>query len=149
MLRNIRERRCAIRGKINEIPSGYERVRTDVAAFSRAGTKRFFAMAAPDMALSIITKAELMVGPYRKAAVPGELAKVKAFVEKLTVLPFDDACADEFSRIAAYLFDQGKASSGLDVQIAATAKRHGLTVVTHNTRHFENIPGLQLEDWQR
>jgi len=35
----------------------------------------------------------------------------------------------------------------LDVQIAATAKVHHLTVVTNNTREFSRVPGLRVEDW--
>jgi tRNA(fMet)-specific endonuclease VapC len=31
--------------------------------------------------------------------------------------------------------------------IATTAIVHGLTLVTHNTRHFVRVPGLALEDW--
>jgi tRNA(fMet)-specific endonuclease VapC len=34
-----------------------------------------------------------------------------------------------------------------DVLIAATARRHGYTLVTHNTREFIRVPGLLLEDW--
>lgn len=34
-----------------------------------------------------------------------------------------------------------------DLFIAATALVHGLTLVTHNTRHFQNVPHLAVEDW--
>jgi predicted nucleic acid-binding protein len=34
-----------------------------------------------------------------------------------------------------------------DAMIAAVALVHNLTLVTHNTSHFQNIPGLRLEDW--
>lgn len=34
-----------------------------------------------------------------------------------------------------------------DLLIAATARRHGCTLVTHNTREFSRVPGLQVEDW--
>jgi predicted nucleic acid-binding protein len=27
------------------------------------------------------------------------------------------------------------------------AVAHGATLVTHNTRHFQHIPGIHLEDW--
>ena len=36
-----------------------------------------------------------------------------------------------------------------DCRIAATAIVHGFTVVTCNTRHFQPIPGVRLEDWSR
>jgi tRNA(fMet)-specific endonuclease VapC len=31
--------------------------------------------------------------------------------------------------------------------IAAVALVHALTLVTHNVRHFEHVPGLRLENW--
>jgi tRNA(fMet)-specific endonuclease VapC len=34
-----------------------------------------------------------------------------------------------------------------DTQIAAHALAEELILVTHNTDHFERIPGLKLEDW--
>jgi len=33
--------------------------------------------------------------------------------------------------------------------IAAVALTYDLTLVTHNTADFENIPGLRLDDWLR
>jgi len=35
----------------------------------------------------------------------------------------------------------------LDLLIAATALVHDLTLVTHNTQDFMNVPGLGLADW--
>jgi len=35
----------------------------------------------------------------------------------------------------------------IDTQIAAHAVAEGLTLVTHNTRHFDQVPGLRIEDW--
>jgi tRNA(fMet)-specific endonuclease VapC len=32
--------------------------------------------------------------------------------------------------------------------IAAIARVHGLTLVTHNTSEFARVPGLLTEDWQ-
>jgi len=31
--------------------------------------------------------------------------------------------------------------------IASVALTHDLTLVTHNTADFQNIPGLRLDDW--
>jgi tRNA(fMet)-specific endonuclease VapC len=35
-----------------------------------------------------------------------------------------------------------------DLQIAAFAVQNGLTLITHNTREFDRIPGLKIEDWE-
>jgi len=35
-----------------------------------------------------------------------------------------------------------------DLVIAATALAHTATLVTHNTREFGRVSGLQLEDWE-
>jgi len=38
-------------------------------------------------------------------------------------------------------------SPGCDLSIAATVLVHGLTLVTHNTQDFTNVPGLAMVDW--
>ena len=34
-----------------------------------------------------------------------------------------------------------------DILIAVTARHYDLTVVTHNTKHFSQMPGIQCVDW--
>ncbi|WP_404800439.1 type II toxin-antitoxin system VapC family toxin [Atlanticothrix silvestris] len=41
----------------------------------------------------------------------------------------------------------GKLTGVLDAVIAAVARSRGDLLVTNNTRHFINIPALQLENW--
>jgi len=48
------------------------------------------------------------------------------------VLPFDVATARRWGQLSGAL-----GHDSTDLQIAATALEHGLTVVTRNTRHFE------------
>ena len=48
--------------------------------------------------------------------------------------------------IEAKLRQAGQPIGALDVMIAAHALTANLTLVTHNTRHFERIAGLKLED---
>lgn len=59
----------------------------------------------------------------------------------------------ETTDIAAILFENLRAGGNLiedaDLIIAATALRHRATLVTHNIRHFDRIPGLSLTDWQQ
>ena len=35
----------------------------------------------------------------------------------------------------------------MDLMIGSVALFHNLTLVTHNTADFQNIPGLRLDDW--
>ena len=68
-------------------------------------------------------------------------------VDSLHVLAFDEACADMFGQIKAALSRKGLVVPPVDLMIAATARVHGLTLVTHNTADFARVPDLRLEDW--
>lgn len=63
------------------------------------------------------------------------------------VLPFDEQAAAEFSRLAASARRQGQPRPALDLQIAATARQHGLVIATLNVRHFADLEGVRVEDW--
>jgi tRNA(fMet)-specific endonuclease VapC len=63
------------------------------------------------------------------------------------VLNFDISCAAEFGRLRAALMKQGRPVDAVDLQIAATALTHDLTLVTHNQKDYLNIPDLRVEDW--
>jgi hypothetical protein len=45
------------------------------------------------------------------------------------------------------LLRQGIAVPTTDLMIASAALVHNLTMVTHNTADYQNIPGLRLDDW--
>jgi tRNA(fMet)-specific endonuclease VapC len=66
---------------------------------------------------------------------------------EVALIPFDADCAEEFGRLRVDLRRQGIAVDNMDLLIGATALVYDLTVVTHNTRHFQHIPNLRLEDW--
>ena len=36
-----------------------------------------------------------------------------------------------------------------DLIIATTARATGAVLVTHNTKEFSRVPGLQIEDWTK
>ena len=68
-------------------------------------------------------------------------------VGALTVIDFDAEAADHAARIRVQLDAQGTPIGLADLLIAATARRHGCTLVTHNTREFSRVPDLTLDDW--
>ena len=64
------------------------------------------------------------------------------------VLPVDAVVADESGRLLARAERAGSAVGGTDALIAATAKVHGLHVVTRNVRHF-GVTGVDvISPWQ-
>lgn len=102
-----------------------------------------------DMTLCSIVVAELYEGAYRSARQAENLNKVISFTQSFTVLPFDTAAAEIAGQHGASLATKGLPIGPHDLQIAAIALAHDLTLVTHNTREFSRVAGLRLEDWER
>jgi tRNA(fMet)-specific endonuclease VapC len=102
-----------------------------------------------DMTLCSIVVAELYEGAYRSAQQAENLNKVISFTQSFTVLPFDTAAAEIAGQHGASLAAKGLSIGPHDLQIAAIALAHDLTLVTHNTREFSRVDGLLIEDWER
>ena len=68
---------------------------------------------------------------------------------RLHVFSVDTAVARNFSHLKADCREKGFGASDFDFLIAATAKTHGLVLVTLNVRHFNGMEGLAVEDWSR
>ena len=66
---------------------------------------------------------------------------------RLTILPFEKEDARAYGRLKASLERKGRPRFEPDLQIAAIALRHRLTIVTANVRHFQGIAGLRVENW--
>lgn len=88
--------------------------------------------------ISSITLAELRFGAERKRS--RRLHRlIDAFVDEVTVLPFDQLAADRFAPVAAARAQRGEPIGTFDTQIAAHALSLGLTLVTNNlARHSRN-----------
>ena len=102
----------------------------------------------PDgLCISAITLAELKHG-IEKSVKPerNELALAQ-LLAALTVIPFDDLAAVEYGKTCAYLQKQCTPIDTMDMLIAASVLSEGMTLVTNNTREFERIPELSLENW--
>jgi tRNA(fMet)-specific endonuclease VapC len=65
----------------------------------------------------------------------------------VNILPFDRQSGQVFGILKAELEKRGIGCSEPDLRIAAVAIQHSLILVTGNTKHFKNIPGLRIENW--
>ena len=100
-----------------------------------------------DIAISAITRAEIRYGQCLMAADDKRRQRIDLLLDGMPTLPWTTAAADRYGEVKALLRCQGVPIGEMDTQIAAHALAEGLPLVTHNTRHFERIPGLRLEDW--
>ncbi len=99
------------------------------------------------IAISAITLAELEHGVAASANPQKNAVALLKMLSILDVLPFDSDAASEYGVINAALRKQGTPIGTMDTLIAAHGKAAGLIVVTHNTREFQRVDGLQLVDW--
>lgn len=101
--------------------------------------------ASAQLFLSVISAAEVRSGIAKAAreGAPTKAQRLKEWWESIEylyaqkLLPFDLSCA----HAAGQILDDARAHQpGFeDIAIAATAKVHGLTVLTRNMRHFEPL----------
>jgi tRNA(fMet)-specific endonuclease VapC len=91
-----------------------------------------------DLVTSAVAFAEVAFGSINEQ--PPAIEQLQAFVEEVPVLDFDYKAALAYATLP---FKRGS----FDRLIAAHALSHDLTVVTHNEKHFADIPGLRVENW--
>ena len=112
-----------------------------------AGLAHRFIQHSGRLAIPTIVLGELYAGAYMLPNPTKILTGINDLLDDVTVLPFDSDCAEEFGKLRGVLKQQGLAVNPIDLQIAAVALTHNLTLVTNNAKDFQNIPGLTLEDW--
>ena len=100
-----------------------------------------------EIRLCSVVKAELRCGARLSARVADNLRLLERFFAPFRSLPFDDACAEYYAQIHADLQRDGNMIGPNDLTIAAIAKAHDLTLVTHNFQEFSRVVGLKIEDW--
>ncbi len=101
-----------------------------------------------DVLLCSVIKAELLHGAEKYGLRERRLALLAETFAPYASLFFDDPAAAVYGRIRHELETGGHIIGPNDLMIAAIALVHNLTLVTHNTREFGRITGLQTEDWQ-
>lgn len=96
--------------------------------------------------MSAISYYEICNGLYYKDA-KKQLANFKDFASYCNILPLHQDIADRAAQIFADLRKNGKTVGHTDILIAATAIYHDLELITNNTKHFQDIPSLKMDNW--
>jgi len=97
--------------------------------------------------ISTITLAELYAWVLRAKAGAKKLGVLNSLLLDVVVLDITPDVARQYGDLQAQLLDRGTPAPSMDLLNAAVALVHDLTVVTHNTADYLNVPGLRLADW--
>jgi len=99
------------------------------------------------LCLSCVTVMELMYGAEKSAQPERNLRDIEGFIQRLSVLHYDEKAAFHTAQIRAELERAGTPIGAYDQMIAGHARASGLTVVSNNTREFQRVSGLRVENW--
>ncbi len=108
-----------------------------------------------EVGITIITKAEMLRGriEYLIKAETDEsllraqelLFRTEELLAELLIVPISQSAADEFERLR--LVSKLRKIGRADLLIASISLANRATLVTRNTRHFKQIPGLRVVNW--
>jgi tRNA(fMet)-specific endonuclease VapC len=108
-----------------------------------------------DFAITIITRIEVLRGRFDsvvKAADAGELQRAQQRLDRtdqdlarVTIIPFDAAALGEFDKLRQN--KKLKKIGRADLLIASITLAQPATLVSRNLRHFQQVPGLRVENW--
>lgn len=102
-----------------------------------------------DVAISVITEAELRTGAARSSVSVKTLHLIENFLRPLTLIDFTSDDAIAYASVRAKLERAGTPIGPLDTLIASQAVARRLTLVSNNEREFRRVTGLAIENWSR
>ena len=94
------------------------------------------------LAISFITVGEMYFGAEKAKWGERKRQMLETTLRNFVVIPYDHEIASKYGEIVADRQRKGDQISIHDAWIAACAVRHGVPLVTHNSKHFQGIPGL-------
>ncbi len=117
--------------------------------------ERLKAVEDSEIGITIITKVEVLRGriDYLLKAETGVdllkaqelLFRTEELLSHLLIVPISQAASVEFERLRAV--SKFRKIGRSDLLIASITLANRATLVTRNTRHFKQIPGLRVENW--
>ena len=108
---------------------------------------RFQQIQLKQLHIPTITLFELYYGIEKNNSQHRNLAALENFIAPLTVVDFTLESAKKAAKIRNNLQKQGTPIGAYDVQIAAISRSLDMALLTNNTREFERVKGLKLENW--
>ena len=124
---------------------------TNIVIYMRRGVPRVLehlaAAGRQQVALPSLVVAELAYGVEKSLYPERNRQTLERLLLEMMVLPWTHAAMWHYARHCHQLRTQGRPIGQMDLLIAAQALAEDAILVTNNTREFERIDGLQLENW--
>jgi len=108
---------------------------------------KFHTLDVGDICISSITLAELEYGVEKSQYTERNRLALAGFLSSIEILSFSDKAAESYGRIRTNLERQGNIIGAYDLMIGAHALSENLILVTNNTKEFQRINNLSLENW--
>jgi tRNA(fMet)-specific endonuclease VapC len=109
--------------------------------------EHLLAQSREDIAVSVITEAELRTGAAKSTSAAKTLRLVENFLRPLGIVEFTSNDAASYAQVRAKLERAGTPIGPLDMLIAAQAVARKLVLVSNNAREFSRVAGLRIENW--
>lgn len=100
-----------------------------------------------DLVLSSITVSELYYGVHKSEHMEKNLLALEHFLKPFDILEYDIKASVAYGKIRADLEKRGQIIGGLDMMIAAHALSCNMILVTNNTKEFQRVKELRLDNW--
>ncbi|MCD6122501.1 MAG: type II toxin-antitoxin system VapC family toxin [Spirochaetales bacterium] len=94
-----------------------------------------------------ITKAELLYGAEKSQRKEENLEKINEFLLPYCIQGFNDAETTTYAIIRKELEEDGTSIGPNDIIIASIVLANNGVLITKNTKEFNRIRGLEIEDW--
>ena len=108
--------------------------------------ERSLRVPAGEIAISVVTEAELRFGAARLPEVARIRVLVREFLAAVPALPWTSEAAIHYAHLRLAAERSGTPLGTLDLMIASHALALGAILVTHD-RGFKRLTDLELEDW--
>jgi tRNA(fMet)-specific endonuclease VapC len=100
-----------------------------------------------DIKISAVSVAEMEYGASKSTYREKNRHALRNFLSSFEIIPFDANDAEIYGIIRAELERRGVSIGPYDLQLAAQALGKNYTFVTNNTKEFERIKNLKMENW--
>ncbi len=109
--------------------------------------RRLTAVPMSDIAISVVTEAELLYGVAKRGHPAALSEKVRQFLLRVDILDWDRRAASAYAELRAGCEKRGVGLTPFDMMIAAHAIAVDAILVTHD-QAFDNVNiSLRIEDW--